>query len=359
MIRVGIIGLGNCASSLVQGVSYYANTNEIDGLMRKTIGGYAASDLHFVWACDVDERKVGKPLEEAIFSEPNCTKVFFKDLKNPTIVKRGKTLDGISKVMDNYPDSNRFIESKMPEPRFDDLVKSVKDAKVDVLINYLPVGSVKATEYYAELALASGTSFVNAIPVFLGSDPSKNWGERFKSNELCLIGDDIKAQVGATITHRALANMFKERGVKLSSTYQINTGGNTDFLNMLERSRLEHKKISKTEAVTSVSNNIEQSNVHIGPSDYIPWLKDNKVAFIRLEGKQFGGVEMNMEVRLSVEDSPNSAGIALDMIRCAKAAHDKGIYGYLMEPSTVYCKHPLVQSSDAESLIALESFLGA
>jgi len=358
-IRIGIVGVGNCASSLVQGISYYSHKDSEDaiGLMHWEIGGYKPCDIEVVSAFDIDKRKVGKDTAEAIFAEPNCTTVFFKDVpKTGTIVRMGKIMDGFSKHMRDYEDNYTFVLADEPEPDMEEVVRVLKESETEILLNYLPVGSEEATRFYAECALEAGIAFVNNMPVFIASDPA--WAKRFEEKNLPIIGDDIKAQLGATITHRTLTDLFKKRGVKLERTYQLNTGGNTDFLNMLNRNRLLSKKKSKTEAVQSVAaKRLDDENIHIGPSDYVAWQKDNKVCFIRMEGKLFGNVPMNLELRLSVEDSPNSAGIAIDAIRCAKLALERSEGGILPGPSAYFMKHPPRQYTDDEAYRMTEAFI--
>lgn len=359
IIKVAIIGVGNCASSLVQGIYHYKNSSaeEAIGLMHWNLGGYEPGDIEIVAAFDVDQRKVGKDVSEAIFAEPNCTTVFFNDIPEIGVpVSMGAILDGVSEHMLGYKESQTFIVAKQNEPSIDQVVKILKDSGVDVLMNYLPVGSEDASKFYAQCALEAGVAFVNNIPVFIASDPE--WANQFTIKNIPIIGDDIKAQLGATITHRALTDLFHKRGVKLERTYQLNTGGNTDFLNMLNHSRLASKKESKTEAVQAVTaERLENDNIHVGPSDYVAWQKDNKVCFIRMEGKLFGDVPMNLELRLSVEDSPNSAGVAIDSIRCAKLALDRGIGGVLTGPSSYFCKHPPVQFTDDIASTKTEEFI--
>jgi myo-inositol-1-phosphate synthase len=358
-INVALVGVGNCASSLVQGISHYrAGANDTAGLMHEEIGGYHPSDIRFVAAWDVDRRKVGKDIAEAIFARPNSTAVFCPEVKGTGAkVRMGPVMDGVAEHMLDHPDEDRtFLLANDPEPTRADVVAALRQAEVDVLMNYLPVGSQAATEFYAECALEAGVAFVNNIPVFIASD--EGWAERFRKAGVPIVGDDIKAQVGATIVHRVLTDLFAKRGVKLDRTYQLNTGGNTDFLNMSNRARLKSKKISKTEAVQAVAaERLSDENVHIGPSDYVPWQNDNKVAFIRMEGQLFGGVPMNLELRLSVEDSPNSAGVAIDMVRCAKVALDRGIAGPIEGASAFFCKHPLKQMTDDQAHAALEDFI--
>ncbi|RDE06262.1 inositol-3-phosphate synthase [Sphingomonas aracearum] len=356
-IRVAIVGIGNCASSLVQGLEHYrAGANDTIGLMHQKLGGYEPSDIKVVAAWDVDERKVGRDVAEAIFAKPNNTAVFAPNVASTgAVVQMGRILDGVAPHMAEYRDDRTFVVGKHEEATRESVVATLKETKADVLMNYLPVGSQEATEFYAQCAIDAGVAFVNNIPVFIASDPE--WAEKFETAGVPIIGDDIKAQMGATIVHRVLTDLFAKRGVKLDRTYQLNTGGNTDFLNMSNRARLKSKKISKTEAVQSVAaERLEDENVHIGPSDYVPFQNDNKVAFIRMEGQLFGGVPMNLEMRLSVEDSPNSAGVAIDMIRCAKIARDRGIGGVIDAPSAYFCKHPREQMTDDQAFEAVERF---
>ena len=325
--------------------------------MHWDLGGYTPADIRVVAAWDVDRRKVGHDVARAIFAKPNCTAVFEPGVE-PTgaTVRMGAVLDGVAEHMGEHPDERTFLVANDPEPSRDEVVAELKRSRADVLMNYLPVGSQKASEFYAECALEAGVAFVNNIPVFLASDPV--WAERFRAAGVPIVGDDIKAQMGATIVHRVLTDLFAKRGVKLDRTYQLNTGGNTDFLNMSARHRLKSKKISKTEAVQSVAaERLSDDNVHIGPSDYVPWQNDNKVAFIRMEGQLFGGVPMNLELRLSVEDSPNSAGVAIDMVRCAKIARDRGLAGPIEGPSAYFCKHPPVQMTDDKAYDEVETFI--
>lgn len=340
-INIAIVGIGNCASSLVQGLEYYREgTNDTVGLMHWEVGGYKPSDIKVVAAWDVDARKVGKDVAEAIFAKPNCTAVFAANIPaTGTVVKMGAVLDGVADHMSDYKDDRTFVVANDTQPTKEQVVADLKASGTDVLMNYLPVGSQEATEFYAECALEAGVAFVNNIPVFIASNPE--WAKKFEDAGVAIIGDDIKAQLGATIVHRVLTDLFAKRGVKLDRTYQLNTGGNTDFLNMSNHRRLASKKVSKTEAVQSVAaERLEDENVHIGPSDYVPWQNDNKVCFLRMEGQLFGGVPMNLELRLSVEDSPNSAGVAIDMIRCAAIAKDRGIAGVIDPASAYFCKHP-------------------
>jgi len=358
-VKIAIAGLGNCASSLIQGIHYYGNKDPQDtiGLMHWEIGGYRPGDIEVVAAFDIDQRKVGKDVNEAVFSAPNCTKVFCPDLPASGVtVKMGRILDGISDHMKDFDVHRTFAAAKDPEAAPDDVVQALKESEAEILLNYMPVGSEKATRFYADCALKAGLAFVNNIPVFIASDPK--WAKRFEEKNLPLIGDDIKSQLGATITHRVLTDLFKKRGVKLERTYQLNTGGNTDFLNMLNRHRLASKKKSKTEAVQSVTaRRLQNENIHIGPSDYVPWQNDNKVCFIRMEGKIFGDMPMELEMRLSVEDSPNSAGVAIDAVRCAKLALDCKQGGVLEAPSAYFCKHPPRQFTDDEAYQLTEDFI--
>jgi myo-inositol-1-phosphate synthase len=358
-INVAMVGVGNCASSLVQGLAYYQNggQNEQIGLMHWDLGGYRPKDIKLVAAWDIDRRKVGSDVAQAIFAKPNCTTIFCDHVpESGTIVEMGRILDGYSEHMGEWPDDRTFLVADAPQPEKDDVVRRLRETEADVLLNYLPVGSQEATEFYAECALEAKVAFVNNMPVFIASNPE--WARRFEEAGVPIIGDDIKAQLGATIVHRVLTDLFHKRGVKLDRTYQLNTGGNTDFLNMTNRSRLASKKVSKTEAVQSVAQHrLENENIHIGPSDYVAWQNDNKVCFLRMEGQMFGGVPMNLELRLSVEDSPNSAGVAIDMIRCAKLAKDRGLGGPIHPASAYFCKHPPVQTTDDEAHEALQKFI--
>ena len=354
-IRVAIVGVGNCASSLVQGIYYYRNAKDdefVPGVMHVNFGGYHIKDIEVVAAFDVNSNKVGKDVAEAIYAEPNNTAVFAQVPKLGVTVQRGPQLDGVNK----YTAELVPVEAGKVAV---DVVQVLKDAKVDAVINYLPVGSQQATEFYAQAAIDAGCGFVNCIPVFIASNPV--WAKKFKDAGLPVIGDDIKAQVGATITHRTLVNLFLDRGMKVERTYQLNTGGNTDFLNMLERERLQYKKISKTEAVSSQiearGQTIEPDNIHVGPSDYVPWQKDNKICFLRIESKHFGDVPMNLELRLSVEDSPNSAGVAIDSIRCLKLALDNKLSGAIIEPAAFFQKHPPKQIEDRKARELVEKYI--
>ncbi|GAK50404.1 myo-inositol-1-phosphate synthase [Candidatus Moduliflexus flocculans] len=358
-INIAVVGIGNCASSLIQGIYYYKDKQAEDaiGLMHWEIGGYKPSDIRVVAAFDIDKRKVGQDVNAAIFAKPNCTAVFCDNLPASGVtVKMGKILDGFSGHMKDYEEQYTFVPADALEPTEEEVVRTLKESKADILLNYLPVGSEDATRFYAECALEAGIAFINNMPVFIASNPA--WAQRFAAKNLPIIGDDIKAQLGATITHRTLTDLFKKRGVKLDRTYQLNTGGNTDFLNMLNRSRLASKKVSKTEAVQSVmAQRLDAHNIHVGPSDYVPWQNDNKVCFIRMEGKLFGDVPMNLELRLSVEDSPNSAGVAIDAIRCAKLALNRGEGGILHAPSAYFCKHPPQQYTDDEAYQMVQAFI--
>ena len=358
-IRVAIVGVGNCASSLVQGVEYYRHLSGNDGgdppgLMHLDLGGYLPHDLEVACAFDIDERKVGEPLQRAIFAKPNKAVDIFPNLPSYDVtVQMGPVLDGVAEHMADYPADETFLPSSRPPV---DVASVLKATGAEVLISYLPVGSQKAAEYYAQACLETGTSLINCMPVFLVSD--ERWGERFTSRGIPAVGDDIKSQVGATIVHRTLAKLFADRGIKLDRTYQLNTGGNTDFLNMLNRSRLGSKKISKTEAVQAVlPERLPARDVHIGPSDYVPWQGDNKICFLRLEGRAFGNVPMELELRLSVQDSPNSAGVAIDAIRCCRLARDRHIAGPLRSVSAYLMKHPPTQISDDLARDLVEKFI--
>lgn len=356
-IRVALVGIGNCASSLVQGVYHYADpARQAHGLIHSELGGYGPADLDFVLAIDTDARKVGLDLAEAIFAQPNCTAVFESDIPTTGVkVTMGRILDGMADHMMDAG-SRGFVRAEAPEATKDEIVAALKATGSEVLVNYLPVGSEQATRFYMECALEAGVAVVNCMPVFIASDPS--WERRFREKRLPIVGDDVKAQLGATIVHRVLSSLFRARGVEVDHTYQLNTGGNTDFMNMLDRSRLASKKESKTEAVQStLAERLQAEDIHIGPSDYIPWLNDNKLCFLRMEGKLFGGVPMNLELRLSVEDSPNSAAVVLDAIRCCKVALDRGEGGVLIGPSAFFCKHPPQQFSDDVAAQLTEEFI--
>ena len=359
-IRIAIAGIGNCASSLIQGIEYYRdkeNTEQI-GLMHYNLGGYKPHDIKVVAAFDTDKRKVGKDVAEAMFAPPNCTMVFCKNIPATGVkVHMGRIMDSFSEHMKDYEERFRFVLSSKPEQSKEDVVRVLKESRAEILLNYLPVGSEEATRFYADCALKAGVGFINNIPVFIASDP--DWAARFEERDLPLIGDDIKSQLGATIVHRVLTNLFIKRGVKLERTYQLNTGGNTDFLNMLNRSRLLSKKKSKTESVQSQlgEERLDKENIHIGPSDWVAWQKDNKVGFIRMEGKLFGDIPMNLELRLSVEDSPNSAGVVIDAIRCAKLALTRKEGGILYAPSAYFFKHPPKQYTDDEAYRMTGTFI--
>jgi myo-inositol-1-phosphate synthase len=351
-INVAIIGVGNCASSLVQGVHYYRNAEEnvlVPGLMHVNLGGYHVGDVEFTAAFDIDANKVGKDLSEAIFTTPNNTHKFCDVPRLGVRVHRGMTHDGLGKYLSQ-------IIRKAPGPT-DDIVRILRDTETHVVVNYLPVGSEEATKWYVEQVLAAGCSLVNCIPVFIAREPY--WQRRFEERGLPIIGDDIKSQVGATILHRVLTRLFRDRGVRLDRTYQLNFGGNTDFLNMLERERLMSKKISKTGAVTSqLDYELPEANVHVGPSDYVPWLLDRKWCHIRMEGTTFGDVPLNVEVKLEVWDSPNSAGVVIDAIRCCRLAMERGISGALEAPSAYFMKSPPKQYTDEEARKMVEEFIG-
>ena len=354
-IRLAVAGVGNCASSLLQGIEHYRERPKATcGLRHQVLGGYRLEDVRVAAAFDIDRRKVGRPLAEAVFAPPNCTTVFHSHLPDYGVrVQMGPVLDGVPAHMYDYPEHRAFRPADEPPC---DVAKVLRDSGADVLVNYMPVGSQQATQYYAAACLEAGVAMVNCMPVFIASDPV--WGERFRARGIPIVGDDIKSQVGATIVHRVLARLLGDRGVELERTYQLNTGGNTDFLNMLERHRLQSKRISKTESVQSqLDCPLPAEQIHIGPSDYVPWQNDNKICFLRLEWRGFGDVPMNLELRLSVEDSPNSAGIAIDAIRCAKVALDRRIGGPLLEASAVCMKRPPVQMRDSESIARLEEWI--
>lgn len=350
-VRVAIIGVGNCASSFVQGIHYYQDApvdTQVPGLMHVNLGGYHVGDIEIVAAFDIDKNKVGKDVADAIFTQPNNTYRFAQVPTTGVKVHRGMTHDGLGKYL------SQVIE-KAPGPT-DDVVGILKATKADVVVSYLPVGSEEATKWYVEQVLAAGCAFVNCIPVFIARE--KYWQKRFEEYGLPIIGDDIKSQVGATITHRVLTRLFEDRGVRLDRTYQLNFGGNTDFLNMLERERLESKKISKTNAVTSMLGHaLPQENVHVGPSDYVPWLTDRKWCYIRMEGTTFGDVPLNLELKLEVWDSPNSAGVVIDAVRCAKLALDRGMKGAIVAPSAYFMKSPPKQFPDDQAREMVEEFI--
>ncbi|MBW2145688.1 MAG: inositol-3-phosphate synthase [Deltaproteobacteria bacterium] len=354
-INVAIAGIGNCASSLLQGIEYYRNNpGDSLGLMHENMCGYVPGDIQVVAAFDIDARKVGKPVEEAIFAPPNCTIPIWKDmLATGVTVKMGPVMDGVAIHMHDYDTARTFVAAQeMPC----NVVEELRASKAHILINYLPVGSEDATRFYAQCALDAGVSFLNCMPVFIASN--EEWARKFEAAGTVIVGDDVKSQIGATVIHRILTRLFEERGVFLERTYQLNTGGNTDFLNMLERSRLKSKKISKTNAVQSqLSKPLHPDNIHIGPSDYVPWQNDNKVCFIRMEGRGFAGIPMNLELRLSVEDSPNSGGVAIDAIRYMKVAMDRGCRGVLYPISSYCMKHPPIQTPEERSREMIEEFL--
>ncbi|PIQ85399.1 MAG: inositol-3-phosphate synthase [Candidatus Omnitrophica bacterium CG11_big_fil_rev_8_21_14_0_20_45_26] len=362
-IKIGIVGVGNCASSLIQGMLYHGNHQASEGpqngngLMHAVLGGFTPSDIEPVVAFDIDARKVGNSLHEAIFAAPNCTMRLVEGVAaSPVIVEMGNPLDGMAEHMKDYPSSQRFVLSSQKPSSLSKVVSRLKETGTEILINYLPVGSEKATRFYAEACLKAGVSFLNCMPVFIASDPV--WNRRFEEKGIPIVGDDVKSQAGATITHRVLTRLFEERGVTIDRTYQLNTGGNTDFLNMLNRERLHSKKISKTEAVQSeMQTRLPDENIHIGPSDYVPWQKDNKVCYIRIEGRGFAGAPVTVELRLSVEDSPNSAGVVIDAIRCLKLARLQRLAGTLQGVSAYYMKHPLIQMSDTEAREEVELFI--
>ena len=355
-IKVAIAGVGNCASALVQGVEFYRNRQgaALHGIMHPLIGGYGCSDIEFVAAFNVNARKIGRPLEEAIFAKPNCTLIFQSALPvSNVIVQAGPVLDGIAAHMADYPDDVAFRSADLAPT---DIAEALRASKAEVLLCYLPVGSERAVKHYAQACLDARVAMINCIPVFLASDPE--WARKFRDAGLPIIGDDVKSQVGATIVHRALARLFADRGVGIERTYQLNTGGNTDFLNMLDRGRLKSKRISKTEAVQSqLDEQLEAKNIHIGPSDYVPWQRDNKVCFIRIEGYGFGDAPIELELRLSVQDSSNSAGVVIDAIRCAKLALERGETGPLEAPSAYYMKSPPRQLRDSVAREACDAFI--
>ncbi len=355
-IRLAIAGVGNCASSLLQGIEHYrkAQSAQTAGLVHLDIGGYRIGDLQPVAAFDIDRRKVGRPLEQAAFALPNCTAIFCRELPAYGVtVQMGPVLDGVAAHMAEYPDEQAFRAADVPPC---DVVDVLRQSRADVLVCYMPVGSEQAVRAYARACLDAGVAMVNCVPVFIASHPE--WADEFRQRNLPVVGDDIKSQFGATIVHRALARLMCDRGVKLERTYQLNTGGNTDFLNMLEQSRLRSKRVSKTESVQSqLDTPLDPINIHIGPSDFVPWQKDNKVCYLRMEYLGFGDVPMNLELRLSVEDSPNSGGMAVDAIRCAKLARDRGIGGPLTEVSAVTMKHPPQQFRDSVAREALDRWI--
>jgi myo-inositol-1-phosphate synthase len=352
-VRVAIVGVGNCAASLVQGVEYYKDADpsaRVPGLMHVQLGDYHVRDIEFVAAFDVDGKKVGRDLSEAIGASENNTIKICDVPPTDILVQRGHTLDGLGKYY------RETIEESDEQPV--DVVQTLKDARADVLVCYLPVGSEDAARFYAQCAIDAGVGFVNCLPVFIAG--TKEWADKFTAAGVPIVGDDIKSQVGATITHRVLAKLFEDRGVVLDRTYQLNVGGNMDFMNMLERERLESKKISKTQAVTSnIEHDLGKRNVHIGPSDYVAWLDDRKWAYVRLEGRAFGDVPLNMEYKLEVWDSPNSAGVVIDALRCCKIAKDRGIGGPILPASAYFMKSPPVQLEDTKARAQLEEFISA
>jgi len=357
-ILIAIAGVGNCASALLQGIEHYRalpqENSEADGLMHLEMGGWRPGDIEVVAAFDVDQRKVGRPLHKAAFAPPNCTRAIRSSIsESKVLVQMGPLHDGIAPHMLDYPEEQAFRAAEEPPV---DVARTLVRSGAEILISYLPVGASKAAASYAEACLESGVSFVNCMPVFIVSDPQ--WSERFRAAGIPCAGDDIKSQVGATILHRMLTRLFVDRGVRIERTYQLNTGGNTDFLNMLARERLASKKISKTEAVTSqIPYDIGADNIHIGPSDYVPWQKDNKICFLRIEGRAFGGAPIELEVRLSVQDSPNSAGIVIDVLRFVRIARDRGLAGPLLPVCAYTMKHPPLQMPAAEAAAGIEMFL--
>ena len=359
-IRIAIAGIGNCASSLIQGIHYYTAERCAAGatsLMHPSLGGYLPCDIEVVAAFDIDARKVGQDLSEAIFAKPNCTKVFDADIPaSCVIVRMGPVLDGLADHMAEHHPDRTIVRSQSPELTREAVVAELRRSGAEILLNYVPVGSEQAARFYAQCALDAGVAFINNMPVFIASDPE--FAARFAAKTIPLIGDDIKSQLGATIVHRVLTDLFAKRGVQVNRSYQLNTGGNTDFLNMKDQGRLKSKKISKTEAVQAVAQHrMEDENLHVGPSDYVPWQMDNKICFLRMEGSIFGDVPMELELRLSVQDSPNSAGVVIDMIRCCKLALLNGIGGPLEGPSAYFCKHPPKQFTDDVAYELTEDFI--
>ncbi|MEE9140610.1 MAG: inositol-3-phosphate synthase [Alphaproteobacteria bacterium] len=356
-IKLAIAGIGNCASSLVQGIAYYKRCGDDDvvGLMHPSIGGLGPGDLEVVAAFDIDRRKVGKPLEQAIFAKPNCTMVFENELPPAGVtVRMGPILDGVAPHMKDYPEDEAFRPTDI-EPV--NVAEALRDSGAEVLVCYMPVGSEQAVRHYARACLDAGVAMVNCVPVFIASDPV--WAGKFQDAGLPIIGDDIKSQVGATIVHRMLTRLFGDRGISLDRTYQLNTGGNTDFLNMLALERLKSKKISKTESVQSqLDERLDSRNIHIGPSDYVPWQGDNKVCFIRMEGRGFGDAPIELELRMSVQDSPNSAGVVIDAVRCAKLGVDRGLGGALEAVCAYYMKSPPTQMRDSVARDKCDEFIG-
>jgi len=353
-IRLAIAGIGNCASALVQGFTYYAHPEQTVGLMHPQIGGYGVGDIDVVAAFDIDARKVGRPVHEAIFALPNNTKVFCRDVAaSATVVKMGPVLDGVADHMKDYPADQRFV---VADAQAAPTARVLRDSGAQILVNYMPVGAQRATEHYAQACLDAGVALVNCVPCFIASD--SQWGQRFARAGLPCVGDDVKSQLGATITHRMLARIFARRGMRIDATYQLNTGGNTDFLNMLAGHRLASKRVSKTEAVQSqLDEPLDARQIHIGPSDYVAFQKDNKVCFLRIEATGFGGLPMNLELRLSVEDSPNSAGVVVDAIRCCQAARAAGLSGPIEAACAWTMKHPPRQMTDEEAFQAMEDFI--
>ena len=357
-IKVAIVGVGNCAASLIQGIEYYRKNGKAKeenlGVMNYNLGGYLPEDIDVVAAFDIDKRKVGERFDVALNAKPNCVMVLHNHMpKSKVTVQMGHVLDGVSAHMAEYPADRTFmVANKKPV----DIEKVLRETETEILLNYLPVGSEEATRFYAEACLKTGVSFINCMPVFIVSDPK--WAKRFEDKRIPCVGDDIKAQIGATITHRTLAKLFEDRGVRIDRTYQLNTGGNTDFLNMLNRDRLKSKKISKTAAVQSqLAEPLEEDNIHIGPSDYVPWQNDNKVCYLRIEGRGFAGFPVTLECRLSVEDSPNSAGVAIDAIRCCRLARDRKIGGPLVSIAAYTMKHPPKQIPDNEAKELVRKFI--
>ena len=357
-IKIAIVGVGNCASALIQGIYFYKDVNTDDeiipGLMHNIVGEYKPANIKLVAAFDVDKRKVGKDFSKAMFAQPNCTTVFYSNIPNLNVnVKMGPILDGVAEHFKNYEEDKGFSPANL-EPV--DVAQELRNSSAEILINFLPVGSEKAAQFYAQEALKANCAFINCIPVFIATN--KEWAQKFENKKLPIIGDDIKSQIGATIVHRVLSHICSKRGVKIERSYQLNVGGNTDFLNMLSRKRLKSKKISKTESVESqLTKRLSYDNLHIGPSDYIPFLKDRKIAFIRIEGKQFGDIPMEIELRLNVEDSPNSAGCVIDAIRMAKLALDRGIGGPLISASAYFMKSPPQQFTDEKAREMVEEFI--
>ena len=352
-IRIAIAGIGNCASALVQGIAYYKRTGATAGLSHVSLGGYAVGDIDVVAAFDIDARKVGRPVREAIFAVPNNTTVFEASVPSDAIVRMGPVLDGVAGHMSDYPESMRFVVSSAAAV---DVAGELRDTKAEVLVSYMPVGSRRATEFYAHAAMTAGVSLVNCMPEFIVSD--NQWARRFTAAGIACVGDDVKSQLGATVTHRTLTRLFADRGLPVQTSYQLNVGGNTDFLNMLDRSRLTSKKTSKTQAVQSqLKTPMEDERLHVGPSDFVPFLKDKKVCFLRMEGEGFGGSKVELELRLSAEDSPNSAGMVVDAIRACALAREYGRAGPLIEACAWTMKHPPVQMRDSDALAALDEWV--